>query len=464
MAFAISVVLARLLTPEDFGTVALLSVFVALAGVFATAGLTQALIQKKAITIEDESTVFWFTMAAGVILALMLCAAAPFLAAAYDVPVLEPLGYVMAANIVLAAAGAVQQTLMTRRLDFRLLTRIGVVSTVLAGGVAVYFAWIGMGVWAIGAQSIIINFATTIMLWLFNSWRPKFIFSATSFRNLFGYGGYLFAAKILDTGYQRGSALLIGTFFGLHPLGIYQRALRTQELPVNMIAHLTARVMFPVMSAVNDDHDELRAIAGQFTRQIMFIAVPMMIGLAIVSDLFIAVVFGDQWLPAVPILSVLCLAGTLWPLHVVNVNLLKSLGHSKLIFRVEVIKKSLGIAFIIGGSVFGVMGIAWAAVALAVVSMLINGHYSAKFLNFGLFRQLAECAPTIASSAIMAASVYLVRNFYVLDGPVGLVVFSGVGVGAYLLCQMIWGRSMIIETKQMILGGAAQAPEQLAKD
>ncbi len=452
MAFAISVVLARLLTPEDFGTVALLSLFIALAGVIANAGFTQALIQKKDTTHTDESTVFWFNIGMGFLLALLLCAAGPVFARVYDIPALEPLTYVMALNVFLGAAGSIQQTMMTKNLAFRTLTRIGVISTLLSGGVAIYLAWTGAGLWALAAQAVVVNVATVVMLWLFNSWRPAMTFSMASFRSLFSFGGYMFAAAIVDTTYKRGNTLLIGTLYGVRELGFYQRALRSQELPVQLLTQLVSRVMFPVMSSVNDDHDQLRTIATRFIRQIMFIAVPIMIGLSVLADLFIKLVFGDQWLSAVPLLSVLCLAGAIWPFQVVNLSLLKSLGHGNLFFRIELIKKSLGILFIIIGSMFGVIGIAWAAVALGLVSMVINAHYSAKFLDFGLIVQIRQCAATLISGGVMAACVYLARLHYPLDDILAVPVFVGLGAVTYFACHAVIGRSTMIEAKEMVMG------------
>ena len=454
MGFVISVILARLLVPEDFGTIAILSLFLGIASLFVNAGFSAALVQKQDTTHVDESTVFWFNIGAALLMTLILTAISPWIADFFDLPVLMPLTMLMACNILISAMGSIHGTLLTKRLDFKTPMKIGVISTLISGGVGVYMAWANCGVWALAGQALVSTVVGTVLLWHFSTWRPLFAFSHDSFRRLFGFSGWVFGSAMLDTLYRRGYTLLIGKFYGTHDLGIYNRADNTQLLPANILTGVLSRVAFPLFSSVNQDKQRLRSGVRMSVRSMMLITVPFMMGLAVLAAPFIRVVFGERWLPAAPILQVLCAAGMLFPLHEINLNVLQAQGHANLFFRLEVVKKSLGTVLLIIGSFFGVMGIAWVRVFQSIVALLINTHFTHKFLGYSLREQVKDCLPSFLLSAMMAAVVAMADMWIEIGGVSELLLLITLGATFYLACNILFGIDAFKESIEFIKGEA----------
>lgn len=428
IAFLVTLVLARLLGPEEFGTIALLYLFTGLAAIFVDSGFGTALIRIQDATHADESTVFWFNLAAGCAMGALLWLAGPAIAAFYETPILVPLSAIMGLNVVLMALGTIHSTLLTKQLDFRTQMKAGAIGAVVSGIVAIAMAWYGMGVWALAAQIVVASFVTTAMLWSMHRWRPGFLFSLASARRLFGFGGYMLAAGLLNVAYERMYTLLIGRMHGTRDLGYYDRAFTTQQLPAAFLSNIMARVAYPIFSAVAENPDRLHAGARVAVRGTMLINAPLMLGLAVVAPSLMLALFGPQWLPSAPILSVLCLAGILWPLHVLNINLLMAMGHSKLVFHIQLLKQTLGIAFLAIGALFGVVGVAWGAVAFSVAAFLINAQCAGRHMGYGIAAQTRDVAPICAVAAAMALGLHVADRFLTLPQPIDLLVLIPLAV------------------------------------
>lgn len=452
MTFVVSIALARLLTPEEFGTIALVYLFVGLAGAFVDGGLPAALIQRQDVTHTDESTVFWFNFGAGALAAVLLWLAAPAIAAFYDRPVLVPLTGVLAISLFVGGIGSVHKTLLIKRLDFRKLLKIGAIATAVSSAVAVVLAWKGYGVWALAAQILTTGVMSTLLLWLFSPWRPALVFSLASARRLFGFGIYLLFSALLDTAYTRAYTVLIGKFHGVAALGLYSRAANTQQLPASILVGILSQVAFPVFSAAANDKARLRSGVRRALRGIMLINIPIMVGLAVTAEPAIIVLFGRQWVPAAPILQVLALAGIFWPLHVINLNVLIAQGHSDIFFRLEILKKIVGTLLLLGGSLFGVMGIAWSQVVAAMLSFLINAHYTRIYLGYGALEQLRDLASLLAVSAVMALVVIVVEARLVLPPGAELPILVVGGAGVFLMLAFLLRLSPFIEGWQAVRG------------
>lgn len=436
LQFGISIALARMLSPEEFGTIALLYLFTGIANAFIDSGFSSALVQRQDVSHTDESTVFWFNLAMGLIMAGALAALAPDIATFFDKKILVPLTWVMALNIVISALGSVHGTLLNKRLEFKVQMKIGVVTTIVSGGAAVVMAWYGYGVWALATLTVTATLVTTIMLWLFGGWYPKWVFSLNSARRLFGFGGYLLASGLLEIAYNRIYTLLIGKFYGVRELGFYNRADSTKQLPVAVITSILSRVTLPIFSAAEADTAQLRRGVQLAVRGVMLFNVPLMLGLATVADPMVLVVFGAQWSPAVPIMQVLCIGGIFWPLHVINLNVLLAQGHSHLFFRLEVVKKIGGSLLLIIGMFYGVMGIAWSQAAFGAVAFFLNAHYTRTHLSYGPGDQILDFMPCLVLSLLMAALVYwiglighgifapLLLGFQVIAGGLAFLLLS----------------------------------------
>lgn len=434
LQFFVSVVLARLLSPEEFGTIALLALFIGIAGVFVDSGMSQALIQRQSVSDDDSSTVFWFNIVIAILVAGLLLAASPAIAVFFGKPELVPLTAIMAANIVISALGAVHQTLFTKRLAFKPLVTIGAVASVVSGACAIALAAGGWGVWALAAQTLVAGTSTTVMLWALSPWRPRFVFSFASARRLFAFGGYMLASGLLNILYERAYTLLIGKFYGAADLGHFARAEGTAALPTVLFTNTISRVAFPALSSMSHDIERTRASLRLGLQATMLINAPAMLGLAAVAEPFIATVYGPQWLPAAPLLQILCLGGVLMPMHVLNLQVLMALGRSDLFFRLEIVKKVFGVAVLIAASRFGPFGIAWGLFGLALIALLINTSQTGRLVGYGIWRQLRDVAPAIVVAGAMAIPVQFISGFDSFSEAVRLL--AGVGLGLVLFGGM----------------------------
>lgn len=404
--FGITVVLARLLSPEAFGTIALLYLFAGVAGTFAEGGLSSALIQRQDASPVDESTVFWLNSGVGLAVAALFYLSGSAIAGLYEVPVLEPLAGVMALTVLAGAVGAVPRALFTKAMNFRPLVMVSLGSAILSGGIAIWLAWNGWGVWALAGQAFVAAAATTTLTWFVSPWRPALVFSIASARRLFGFGGYILASALLETVYTRLYTVFLGAFYGVAALGFYVRADTTAQMPATVLNSVVARVAFPHFSRLAaEDHARLTANFRAALRGSMLIHASAMLGLAAVAEPLVLFLFGETWLPSVPFLRVLCLASLMMPLHVLNLQALMALGRADLFFRLEVIKKVIGIAILVVASAFGPIGIAWGMVVAGVASYFVNAHYLARLLSYGALAQLRDVAQIGLAAFGMAMGV-----------------------------------------------------------
>jgi len=340
----------------------------------------------------------------------------------------------MALNLFIGAFGAIQTTLLNKSLDFRKQCVITIASVVVSGIIAVILAWKSYGVWSLAVSSLASIFVSTLLLWLLNPWRPTLVFSLASIRSLFKFGGFLLISGLLDTLYTRLNTLVIGKFYSPRDLGFYSRADGTQQLPANLLTGIISRVAFPIFSAAQQDKNHLRAGLRKAIALVMMINIPVMLGMFVTSRLLIQVLFGNQWLPSVPYLQILCLGGILWPLHVLNLNTLLAQGHSKLFFRLEVIKKIIGVAILGTACFFGITAIAWSIVATSLISFAINAHYSGRFLNYGIMKQGLDLVPYTLAGLGMALFVWGI-GFFTINSPLFLLlaqVLTGMMIYAFI--------------------------------
>lgn len=451
LQFAVAIVLARLLSPEEFGTVALLYLFTGIAFALVEGGFSSALVQQPEGTHTDESTVFWINLVMGGLMTLLLWMIAPWIAGFYKIPVLAPLARVLALTVLIDALGSVHRAVIGKKLEFKTFMKISASATVISASLAIMMALKGYGLWALAAQMVATSVITTTLLWYFSGWRPKWEFSFDSAKKLFGFGSFLMLAGLLDVAYTRIYTLLIGKLYGVRDLGFYSRADNTKQIPVDILSNTLGSATFPIFSSAANDIEKLRRGMQLSVRGAMLINIPMMLGLLVTSTHVITVLFGEKWLPSVSILQILCLVGLLWPLHVLNLNVLKALGHSKLFFRLEVIKKIIGVVLLLLGVPYGMHGIAWSQVIFGVVSFWINAFYTQRFLRYGFFNQIKDFLPILIVSLIMAFVVYWMgehtqgSSFRILP----LQVITGGGV--FVVLCMIFRIKSFQDTRDLLL-------------
>lgn len=432
MQFFATIVLARLLSPSDFGVVAMLALFIGVAYVLMDGGLSVALIQRRDIDRVDESTVFWCNLGIGSMLTLLLFATAPLIAKFYDTPILAPLARVMSLSCLLASMGSIHSALLTRKLDFRTQAKAGAIAALLSGAVAIVLALRGYGVWALVAQALVMTGAMSALLWTFHPWRPSWVFNRASLSKLFGFGGFHLASTLLEMVYSKLYTLLVGRLFGARELGFYANADNTRLLPGNFMGSLVGRVALPMFSAAAHDRALLRRGIQLSIRGMMLINAPVMLGMAALAEPIVSVLFGQQWLPAVPILQVLCIAGLLYPIHAINLHALMAQGHARLMFRLELIKKVIGVGLLVVGALYGVIGVAWSQVVFSLVVLAVNTYYTKRWLGYGAWAQLREIGPSLMAAASVAGAAYLASRAWHAPALVQLAVLGVAGAIAYL--------------------------------
>lgn len=438
LQFFVSILLARLLSPEDFGLLAMLYLFTGIAGLFIDSGFTPVIIQRQNITFTDESTVFFFNLGAGFVVALGLCWSAPWTAAFFDQPILRNLTYVMALNLFIGAFGSMHFTLLDKNLDFKTPTKIRAIASLVSGVTGVVLAWQGFGVWSLALQSLASTIVLVALAWLLSPWRPSFIFSFASLRSLFRTGSFLLLTQLLEILYNRLFSALIGKLFSVRDLGFYTRASSTYLLPTGTIAGMVNRVAYPVFSAAATDKAMLARGVRKSLLSIMVINIPMMLGLAVVAEPLVVTLFGLKWLPSVPLLRVLCLSGLLAPHLLINLSVLVAQGHSNLYFRIEVIKKIIGIGAIIIASFYGLMAIVWSQVAVSVISFVINAHYTGVFLKYSVWRQTVDMLPYLILSVIMSLAIWPIDLYTTFSSAIKLALMTISGFVLYVtVCWML---------------------------
>lgn len=429
--FAVMLVLARLLSPADFGLLAILLVFTSLGALLVDSGFGTALIQRHNITDDDETTVFLSACITGIVAALALVAAAPVIAHFFSQPGLLQATRVIALVLPLGALASVPDALLTKKMDFRARAGAELIASLCSGSLAILLAVRGFGVWSLICQAIASILTRTIMLWLSCRWWPRGRFSVVSFRRLFGFGSFMLLSNLLNTFATRLQTVLIGRLFSASELGLYSLAQSTQSVPASLMSNLLNRVGLPIFSSFGGAACKLREGLRISLRMAMFVFVPCMAGIALVSRPLIALLFGARWLEASPILALLALSAALWPLHVLNLAAIGAQGRSKLLLRVELVKQTFAIALIAACSPWGPTAVAAAVLASSIASVGINTHYSRVLLDYGAKDQLLDQAGTFAltAAAMLAGGIVL---HVMPETPASAVIALVAGAAVYL--------------------------------
>ena len=328
--FITGIVLARLLSPREFGLIGMTTIFIALGQSLADSGFGHALIRKKECTQADYSTVFFFNIAVGVFWYLLLVSLATTVATFFHEPQLKPLLPILGLGVILNTLSLIQTTLLTKRVDFKLQARISGVSSILSGVIGLVFAFKGYGVWSLVALTLSKNALNTLFLWLWNGWKPSLIFDIYSFKEMFGFGSKLLGAGLIDTAYRNIYLAVIGKYFSAIELGYYTRADAFNQLPSQNITSVIQRVSFPVLSSIREDIPKLKAGYKKLIKSTMLISFVLMIGMSAVAKPLVLALIGEKWLVSAEYLQLLCFVGMFYPLHALNLNILNVLGRSDL--------------------------------------------------------------------------------------------------------------------------------------
>ena len=431
--FVIGVILARLLSPSDYGLLAMIAVFNAIAFAFLDSGFGNALIRKPNLTEDDNTTAFFFNLVAGVVLFGIIWVIAPWVSAFYDKPILTPLLRAEGSLLIVSSFKIVQNTQLTRALNFKAKMIIRVVSNILGGASGIISAYCGLGVWALVVMHVADAIISLILLWIISPWRPRGRWNKQSFNYLWGYGSKLLASGLLDTIYGNIYPIIIGKFYSAADLGQYSRAQGYAAMPSQSLTGVIQQVTFPVLSQIQDDDQRLAGSYRRMLRFTVFIVFPIMIGMAVLAHPLVIALVTDKWAQCVPYLQIICFSSMWYPVHAINLNLLQVKGRSDLFLRLEIIKKAMITVVVIVCVPFGIIGICCGSVFTSLACLAINTYYTGKLINVGFVRQMMDMTPTLLTSLAMGAVVFFAVMPF--DGdvvklavgiPLGMVIYLGI--------------------------------------
>lgn len=403
--FVLGIIIARLLSPGDYGLVAMLAIFMALSQSFIDGGFGNALIQKKDRTDIDCSTVFYFNIALSVLIYLIIYISAPLIASFYNAPQLILIARIIGLTLIINSFGIVQQAIITISLDFKKQAIASLVAVIISGLIGVYMAYNGYGVWTLVIQSLINNILRVCLLWTLSKWYPKFAFSILSFKKLFGFGYKLLLSSILHTVYSNLYTLVIGKKFAPTELGFYSRAYSLAQFPSYNFTSIIERVIYPILCKSQNDDQKLNESFLRYMSMACFVIFPIMIGIAVLARPLIYCILTETWANAVPLLQILCIAFMWDPVMRINHSVINAKGRSDYFLYAEIIKKIAGFAILLATIPFGIKIMCAGLILYSFCDMIIIIYYNKKVTNIGLIKQIKMLFPVITLSFSMGAFI-----------------------------------------------------------
>lgn len=423
VSFVTNMILARLLTPDDFGAVGMLLIFISVANTFVDGGFASALIQKKNPTHQEYSTIFYWNLIVSLFFILLLYASAPNIAEFYKIPLLSEILRVQVWVLLINAFSIVQQNILVKRMQFKKLALINLIANIISASVAIKLAYSNHGVWSLVYKNLLSAFLITCICWLSSKWKPSWIFDLKAFRSLGGFGIMVLFSNLVETIYTEFQGLVIGKAYSARDLGFYTQAKRLEEVPTLGITSAINQVSFPLYSQLQDDYTALKNMLRKNITFLSFVNMPIYCILILIAQPLIVMLFSDKWLESVPYFKILCLAGMIYPMTSLNTNIIKSLGRGKLYFNLQFVKRGIGIVIIIIASRFGIDVLMWSLVLVSYIAYGINAWLIKKMLNYNYLEQLKD------------VSYFFVLSFALLMLFHGLISF--IDIHEYLLMILV---------------------------
>ena len=455
IGFIVGIVLARLLSPEEYGMIGIIGIFTAIFNIILDSGLSTALIRKDGVTNDDYCTVFWTNLILSFALTAILYLCAPLIGQFFNRAELVPYIHVMAFILVINALSITQQARLTKRIDFKTQTKISLISHTLSGVIGIAMAYMGYGVWALVAQQMSSRFFTTILLWVYNKWWPMLVFSWNSFKELFNFSWKLLVAQIINTLWGQVYQATIGKVYSPNTLGQYTRANQYGSLISSSVGDVVLKVSLPVMSSIQNENDRLLRAFRTIIKTTMLVSSFLLIGMSACAKPLIYVLIGEQWLPCVPMMQIISFNLMIYPLHQININMLTVQGRSDIQLIIQIIKCVLAIGPILLGIYVGIYPMIIGSVVVGWISLIINAYYSGKKFNYTWWMQLKDVVPSLGIAFTMAIPVYLltflpISEYIIL--PIQIIVGFAISI---LLCEL-FKREEYLQLKGIVLDYAGK--------
>lgn len=432
VTFVVSIVLARLLSPEHYGAITIVNIFIALANVFVVSGFGNSLIQKRDADDIDFSSVFYFNIAMSVLMYAVVFMVAPYIALFYKMPILTPTLRVLGLRLIVAGVNSVQHAYVARNMLFKRFFWSTLGGTVVSGIAGIVMAYKGFGIWALVAQYMANTTVDTIVLWFTVKWRPKLLFSLKRLGKMFSYGWKLLVSSLLETGYNELRSLVIGKMYTSKDLAFYNKGKSFPNLIVTNINSSIQSVLFPAMSNSQDKKDRVKSMCRRSIRISSYIMLPLMVGLALIAEPFVELLLTEKWLPCVPYLRISCFVFAFIPIHTANLQAINAMGRSDIFLKLEIIKKITGLTILLLSMRYGVMAIALSGIITTVISALINAYPNITLLRYNYMEQIKDLFSGIIPLLIMVIVVALLGQISVqpllqilIQALTGAIVYVG---------------------------------------
>lgn len=438
ITFIVMIILARLLTPEIFGLIGMLMIFIQVSQTLVQAGFNQALIQKKETDEEDYSSVFWINLVVSILIYAILFIGAPWISAFYDQPVLTELTRAFSLVFVINAFSYVQEARLSKEMRFKTLTIIHIPSTIIGGVVSVTMAFMGYGVWSLIALQLVTRLAYAVQIWIYAKWQPLIAFNGTKARSLFSFGSKLMISGVIHSVYQNIYLVVIGKFFPLSAVGYYQNAQNLVIIPSTTFSGALSKVAFSAFSSVQDDNKKLKDGYKKVIQQVLFWLCPAFVLAGVLAEPLFRLVFTEKWLPAVPYFRWLCIVGIFLPLSIFNLNIVNIKGRTDIFLKLEIFKKAIITIGVLIAIPYGIKALLIFQAANAIFSYFLNSYYSGQFIQYPAWQQLKDVLPIMILSIVVGVVVLFLDNWFSgLSDIVRLTVGFGLGAGLYWLLSVI---------------------------
>lgn len=436
--FVVAIILARLLTPAEYGVVGIITIFITIANVIIQNGFSTALVQKQQADERDFSSVCYFSLGAALVMYGILYGTAPWIADFYNIEELRDIVRVLALVLFPGAVISVQTAWVSRKMEFRGLFLSTLAASVISGVISISMAYKGLGVWAMAGQQLSYYFALMLVLFVTVSWKPAFLFAWKNIRELLGFGWKLLAASLIDTLFNNLYGLIMGKIYNEEILGIYNRGEQFPKLIVNNLGSAIQSVLLPAFSSRQGDRQAMKQMLRRAVRTSSFLVLPMLFGLCAVADTLVLALLGEKWLACVPYLRIMCVAYCFWPIHITNLQAINAAGRSDMFLKLEIIKKAMGLLGLLAGIRFGPLVLMTIKAGLDFLSTFVNAWPNKKLLGYGIFSQWADILPSAVISLVMCLSVYGVQ--WILPGGAWARLFLQVvfGAGIYVVLAKVF--------------------------
>lgn len=444
-----NIVLARILSPDNFGLIGLLTVFITVAGAIVDGGFGSALIQRKKVTQIDYSSIFWINLAVSVLLTGVLYAAAPAIAGYFNQKILCEILRIESVVIIINAFCVIQTARLTKLLQFKDLAVRTIVAATISSIVAVIMAYSGFGVWSLVVRDILNAAVGAMLLWSLCKWKPTWTFNWESFKSLFKFGSFIFISSVSNTIYLNIQSFIIGHAFSIKELGYYSQAKKLESVSVETTSSVVSQVLFPVYASIADQREYHRQMVRKNVRIITYLTFPLMMLLIVVAKPLLTILLTEKWASSIPMFQILCIVGMMSPLNQANTEIFRAIGRSDIYLILQTIKRIIGLVFILWSVRYGLYPMMWTIAAMSFVTYLLNLIFTDRYFGYNYRMQLSDILPNMLTTLISGIGVWYLQNYWIAFSNNWALLFAGTGcfVALYIGISLL----MHLDAPKMIL-------------